>query len=257
MIMDKTPPNNDLMGGDRFPEHFVCAGIAFSAFILGACSHSADETIGAESKRIISLKPLLEQSEEPWPTHPSEKVAIQFLNALAAQDPSSAEQIKSCAAQSNPISEKCQTGESYDAECSIKRGYWKGFVAKHLHAATIDLNGDDIPDYIIRGDMCSGLFHNYTWETFVLLSRKSHPHHLALSTNANHFDVMPLSKLGGQVIVEGISSYNGESLNIHVLQNGKYVPEACFYRDRSEIEQGRDLRNANCASPDNAGTPAR
>lgn len=115
--------------------------------------------------------------------------------------------------------------------------------------AKTDLNGDKIADYIIRGDQCSGFSHTYTWEVFVLLSQKEKPHKLALALNTNRFDVMPIVKYGGQVIVEGISSYNGESVNIQVLQSGEYVPEACFYRDHKDIDQSRELHSVACTVP--------
>lgn len=228
---------------------FVCAAIGLSISLFAGCSNSESEAIGADHKRIIGLTPLIDHGEEPWPTHPSEKIANRLLSTLEMQTPGSSTEIKACAARDNPAAAKCHIEEAYDSECGVKGGYWKGFVGKHLFSFQADINGDNIPDYIIRGDYCSGFSHNYTWDVFVLLSHKNKPHDLALAVNANRFDVMPLAKRDGQVIVEGISSYNGESVNIHVLQNGKYIQEACFYRDRSEIDRGRDLRTTNCTSP--------
>lgn len=217
---------------------------------LCSCSNTQDALIDEVSQQIINAKPLIEDRETPWATQATAKIANQFLDALNAQSPDLVEQIKICAAKSNPSSSRCDNDENPDDQCLIRKGYWKGFVSRHLRTATIDLNGDGISDYLVRVDDCIEFQHPYTWEVFVLLSRHGKPHHIALQTNANRFDVMPIDKHGGKIIIDGISSYNGESASIYVLKEERYVEDACFYRDRDE----KIFRKTACTTPPTQNT---
>lgn len=220
----------------QHPATTKIAGFLIAATLLAlcSCSNTQDALIDEGSKKIINAKPLIEDRETPWATRPTAKIANQFLDALKAESPDLVEQIKLCAARSNPASWRCDNDENPDDQCLIRKGYWKGFVSTHLRTATTDLNGDAIPDYLVRVEDCIEFQHPYTWEVFVLLSRNGKPHHIALQTNVNRFDVMPIDKSGGKIIVDGISSYNGESASIRVLKEGRYVEDACFYRDQNE-----------------------
>jgi hypothetical protein len=214
------------------------------ALTLASCSAPEGDAMDAESRQIISARPLIDMAEDPWPTKPTEKLANQIVAALKVDSPDLARQIMSCAANDNPAAEQCDDGESIDDECLMHKGLWKGFLSPHLRTASTDLNGDGVADHLLRITGC-GVPHPYTWDVYVVLSSPGKQHRLALETNVNRFDVMPVDKFGGKVIVEGISSYNdnGESARILVLKDLHYVEDSCFYRAQSEKVMRRTACN--------------
>lgn len=225
----------------RFPYLF------FVVFLLAACNSKENDFIDAETKRRIQLEPLVSLSEITEEV-PSTQLAKQFLRLLEKEDRDLATSLKSCAIKEYEGNQGiCDNYDDGDIDCALKQGFWKGTFAKHLRVAKVDLNNDQKPDYIFTGDNCSGFAGAYMFEYFVILSDQPRKH-LAARFTATHVNVMPETLGDGKIIVEGISSYNGQSLNIWKLSQGRYIEDQCMWRDSKEVDKDSEFHRTPCQS---------
>jgi hypothetical protein len=222
--------------------HTISYLVSLILLCISISSFANDETdlIDSESLKLINTKPLLELGNEgdTSHTHPSEALAIKFLKILEKQKLE--QQVKECAAQEGfalvgESSGKCDNaGYEPDVRCLIKEGFWKGHLHSQLAMKSFDLNQDNIPDYIVTGNSCTGFAHNYTSDFFLFLSQKDKRYNLTLSISSSFISVVPKVNGIGYLILEGINSYNGDSVGIWSLEGNKYTESACFYRDHAE-----------------------
>ncbi len=231
---------------------YVLSLVAVFSFL--GCKKIDVDVISPEYKKILDTKPILELGEASLKNAPTEKIAVELVDYFEKKyGKTSTDQFKQCAAmvRLKELGKKSKCNNllegDEDQACAVKAGYWKGNLHKNLLAIAIDINADKIPDYIVSGDYCTGLSHNYTQEYFVFLSQKNGSYRVALSTNANSFAVLPNIKNGAKLIVEGISSYNGISQKIWSFENFEYKNEACFYKPN--VDHEIEFKNVACYIP--------
>jgi len=242
----------DMRMSGRSKNHiaFSMISLLLLCFSFAGCSDSEPELIDPVNLKIINTKPILQMTTEGDNQYfsPSETLAAHFVELLEKSNLQ--QNVKACAAADGykamgEKSKKCIYGDDdLNEECAVKEGYWKGYLHKQLNAKKMDLNNDNVPDYIVSGDSCTGFSHNYTSEFFVFLSQKDGTYMLALSTSASFISVVPKANGNGYLIVDGTNSYNGDSANMWSLEGAKYTNIACFYQSHTEKLQA--YRNAKC-----------
>ena len=216
---------------------------------VSSCSKDTLDLIDPENKKLINTKPILVMTTEGDSNFVQipESLAIKFVDILEKSNLQ--QNVKPCAAEKGYAAmlkkpEKCLNNDELDADCGAKEGYWKGYLNTQLITKTLDLNKDNIPDYIVSGDSCTGFSHNYTSDFFVFLSKNDHDFNLALSTSAGFINVLPINKDGEYLIMDGTEKYNGDSANFWKLSNNIYTNTDCFYQDHSEKIQ--EYRKTKC-----------
>ena len=216
---------------------------------VSSCSKDTLDLIDPENKKLINAKPILEMTTEGDSNFVQipESLAIKFVDILEKSNLQ--QNVKACAAEKGYAAmlkkpEKCLNNDELDADCGAKEGYWKGYLNTQLFTKSLDLNKDNIPDYIVSGDFCTGFTHNQTSDFFVFLSKNDHDFNLALSTSAGFIKVHQVNKDGEYLIIDGSDTYSGDSANFWILNKNIYTNTVCFYQDHSEKIQ--EYRKTKC-----------
>ena len=241
---------NQLTSGKTNSASFPIIGLLLLFFSLDTYSDSKSVLIDAESQKIINATPLLHMSTEGDSDYfsPPEALAIQFLDLL--EKASLQKELRACAAAdeyraNGAKSKKCINYDiDMNDECLIREGFGKGYLHKQLVSKKIDLNNDNIPDYIVSGNTCTGFSHNYTSDFFVFLTQKDGTYNLALTVSASFISVVPKANGKGYLVIDGVNSYNGDSANIWNLEGSRFKNIACFYQSHTEKIQA--YRSAEC-----------
>lgn len=245
---ENTP--NQLKSDKQYPTVFPIIGLLLLFFSLDSCSDNESILIDVESQKIINATPLLHMSTEGDSDYfsPPEALAIQFLNLL--EKVGLQKDVRACAAAdeyraNGGKSKKCINYDiDMNDECLIREGFGKGYLHKQLVAKKMDLNNDNISDYIVSGNTCTGFSHNYTSDFFVFLSQKDATYNLALTVSASFISVVPKANGKGYLVIDGVNSYNGDSVNIWNLEGSRFKKTACFYQSHTEKIQA--YRSAEC-----------
>lgn len=204
---------------------------------ISVCACSKDDSLSEEEKKWISMKPIFEMSEASKGFHPPEHIADileKYLEETGLSQKGDAS-LKACAsARVVAKSSKALLCEDFEdpVECAFRHKKWQGNLRLALISKTMDLNRDGINDYIIRVPSCLEFNFAYTWQNFVILSKKEGGHKVDFTVNANIFKILADHKNDGNIIIEGINSYNGISLNVWMLNKSSYKNKPCFYQDK-------------------------
>lgn len=216
---------------------------------VSSCSKEELDFIDPENKKLINTKPILEMSVEGDSGFVKipESLAIKFVEILEKFNLQ--QNVKACAAEKGYAAmlkkpEKCLNYDVLDADCADREGYWKGYLNTQLLTKTLDLNRDNIPDYIVSGDSCTGFTHNASADYFVFLSKGANDFSLALTTSAGFIKVLPVNKDGEYLIIDGTDKFSGDSVDFWKLNKNIYIHTGCYYKNHSDKIQ--EYRKSVC-----------